>query len=97
MNPVTIKPNDPCYQNLLAVAQILQATSITNSKYIVSDVYYDFGQDWMWTTICRIGHSECQILSPRQWEDIILADSVDDLFKCVNDIRHGKWFGDTCK
>lgn len=97
MDPHCIRSTESGYNKLNAVASVLTACSKSNATYVVRDVYYDLGLDWMWTTICREGYRDCQILSPRQWEDIILADSVDDLFKCVNDIRHGKWFCDTCK
>lgn len=94
MQPKTLKVYDHEYKNLLAVAAVLQATSKNKARYLVEDVYFDLGQDWAWTTICREGYMDCQILSPRQWEDIICANTVEDIFKCVNDIKGGKYFND---
>ena len=39
------------YKNLQAVASMLTATSKNGYIYQVENVYLDFGQDWMWTTI----------------------------------------------
>lgn len=94
MNPKVIKRSDRAYENLLAVAAVLQATSKNEAKYVVRDVYFDFGQNWMWTTICREGYHDCQILSPRQWEEIILSTAASDLFECVKDIQEDKYFND---
>ena len=94
MNPKVIKRSDRAYENLLAVAAVLQATSKNKAKYIVRDVYFDLGQNWMWTTICREGYRDCQILSPRQWEEIILSTTASDIFECVKDIQEDKYFND---
>ena len=89
-----IKAYEPCYQNLLAVAALLQATSAHGARYIVEDVYLDYGQNWMWTTICREGYMDCQVLNPREWQEIILADSIDEICKAAKMVKDGKWFND---
>ena len=90
----TLNRSEKAYKNMVAVAKMLEAVSANDAQYTVQDVYFDFGQDWMWTTICRRGYSECQILSPRQWKDIIFAETIEDLTACANDIRNDKYFGD---
>lgn len=48
----------------------------SEGKYcVVDDIYFDFGQDWMWTTLVvgRTSGSSYQIY-PRDWEDIIEGD-----------------------
>lgn len=94
MNPKVIMRTDDAYEKLLAVAAVLQATSKNKARYAVREVYFDLGQDWMWTTICREGYSACQILSPRQWEMIITASNAEELFECVKYIQSDKYFMD---
>ena len=92
MEKRVIRINEREYKKFEAVAKMLEAMSEKGARYIVKDVYLDFGQDWMWTTICRTGEWGCQILSPRQWEDIMMAQTSQDLAKIVDDIRAGKYF-----
>lgn len=82
------------YLKLELVAKALEMESPNNAKYIVEDVYLDFGQNWMWTTICRYGYKECQVLYPRDWENIMMAETAEELIDIVKDIRSGKFFGD---
>jgi hypothetical protein len=100
MQPTIIEVFDPDYTKLCAVAKVLEAFSQNNAQYLVDNVYFDYGQDWFWTTICRRGRrggkhvSDCQILSPRQWENILMSESPEELFKCIEDIRNDKYFND---
>lgn len=94
MNPTTIKVNEFGYKNLVAAAGMLAAFSKNNARYVVRDVYFDLGQNWMWTTICREGYNDCQVLSPREWENIIFSTNVNELAEAVKDIQNGKYFSD---
>lgn len=94
MNPHCIRRTESGYDKLNSVANVLTTFSKNNATYVVRDVYYDLGLDWMWTTICREGYSECQVLSPREWEDIIFSSNVNELAKAVEDIQNGKYFND---
>lgn len=89
-----IKVYEPEYSNFKAVAALLEATSPNGARYIVEDVYLDYGQNWMWTTICREGYMDCQVLNPREWELVYMADSLDDLYKAAKEIKNGKFFND---
>lgn len=80
------------YKKLETVAKMLEMMSENGTKYIVKDVYLDYGQDWMWTTICRLGEHSCQILSPREWEDIMMAQTTQDIAKIVDEIRADRFF-----
>ena len=82
------------YKKLEMVAEMLQMMSPNNATYKVEDVYLDFGQDWMWTTICRYGFRECQVLSPREWKEIMIAETPQELAKIAEEIRNDKYFGD---
>ena len=76
------------------IAASLALESKHNAEYKVEDVYLDFGAGWLWTTIVRHGYRECQILDPREWHMIMDAESLADLIKAVDFIRHGEYFGD---
>ncbi len=94
MTERVIKPNEPYYKKLKAVAATLEMLSPNGASYIVEDVYLDYGQKWMWTTICRRGYHDCQILSPRDWNDIMCIETADDLALVIDHIRTDKYFAD---
>lgn len=94
MTERTIKPDEKEYKKLETVAKVLELFSEHNAKYIVKDVYLDYGQDWMWTTICRRGWHDCQVLSPRDWKEIMAIENENDLALVVSRIRTGKYFND---
>lgn len=84
--------DEKAYKTMEAVAHMLMATSKNGTHYTVEDCYLDMGQDWTWTTICRVGEWACQVLSPRQWGDIVKAETPLDLARCVDDIKSGEYF-----
>ena len=88
LNPVT---DANLYNRFEAIASILTAYSPHNAVYMVEDVYLDYGQNWVWTTIVRKGYNECQILCPRDWQRIIEADTMEKLFDIVKDIVNDKY------
>ncbi len=90
----TLKPDEIGYKKLKAVAAALEMLSKNNASYVVRDVYLDLGQDWMWTTICREGYRDCQILSPRDWRDVMVIETADDLALVVDHIRNDDYFND---
>lgn len=94
MNPKRIEPMTFQYKNLIAVAAMLEAVSPNGATYVVEDVYFDLGQDWMWTTICRRGYRDCQVLCPRDWELVVMAQTVADLAAAAESIRNDRYFGD---
>ena len=97
MNPKVIEKGTQEYKNLQAVAAMLEAVSPNEAKYVVEDVYFDYGQDWMWTTICRRGYSECQVLNPREWEYILACRGIDTLAKAAKAVIDDEYFGDKVK
>ena len=86
--------DEQAYKNMQAVAGVLTINSPKGYYYRVKNVYLDFGQDWMWTTICREGEHACQILSPRQWKMIVEADDPMSRLNCVVDLIHGDYWCD---
>ena len=94
MNPKVIFPEEREYRKLEAVAAMLETRSPNGAIYEVKNVYFDFGQDWMWTTICRRGFHDCQVLTPRDWNNILLAETPHELADAAEAIVNGDWFGD---
>lgn len=84
------------YQKLEAVAGMMTAFSTRDKRYTVEVTYFDFGQDWKWTTIIehdkggRGWLSSCQALNPAEQEKILYGD-IDEVMKVVKDIATKKW------
>ena len=74
-----VQPDSREYQLLKKVAKKLNQDSSNKHKYYVKDVYLDYGQDWMWTTICD-ETAQCQVLSPRQWKEILNEEKSEEEF-----------------
>lgn len=94
MTERTLNANEREYKNMMAVAKMLEALSPNEAIYEMKDVYLDLGADWMWTTICRRGFRDCQILCPRDWKAICMADTAAELAEIVDRIRADKYFAD---
>ena len=88
----TYAPDTDEYARLKTASVVLTAVSPKHITYTVEDTYFDFGQDWMWTTI--IDSRDVQILSPRDWEEVVLATTADELLDAVKNIMNDKYFGD---
>ena len=79
------------YKRLEAAGRLIEAE--TGCPVIVKDVYFDFGQDWMWTTLVAkpVGRMEFQILCPRDYKKIVAGD-IDEYIEAVKTvIREGRW------
>lgn len=88
----TYEPNSTGYKNLKMAAEMMQFLSEKNRRYIVENCMFDDGMGWEWTTIIRKGlHDkwDSQVLIPSDHERIINANSLEELFKVVTDIRAG--------
>ena len=95
MTERVIRRDEPEYKKLVAVASALAMLSPNNAVYRVEDVYLDFGQKWMWTTISKKEDwCDVQILCPRDWKLIMEIETADDLAKIVNQIRSNEYFSD---
>ena len=66
------------YNRLAKVADALTAISEHGTSYKVKDVYFDLGQNWMYTTIIAypVNSGNYQALSPREQEDALTADTI---------------------
>lgn len=72
----------------------LTALSPNGATYAVEDTYFDYGQDWMWTTIIRHGFRECQVLDPSEWQAVVSCDSFSELEEVIDRIRNSRYFSD---
>lgn len=87
------KKDEPEYKKLEAAAELLTKKSPRGYTYYVGETYFDFGQNWIWTTIlCKGGQwGSYQALSPRTQGLIIESE---DLESAVAEILNGKFCPD---
>lgn len=98
MTERVIKREEREYKKLQVVAKLLEIESPNGRRYTVEDVYLDAGQDWMWTTIISHGgFMEYQVLNPREWKEIMAAETAKEIAECVDRIRNGEYFSDKVK
>lgn len=92
MQPCILQPNSAEKNNLEITAVMLTKFNKFNRTYTVEDVYFDFRQDWKWTTI--IAHKsetgdclvEYQAVNPKEWNDIISANTANDLMNFITSL-----------
>ena len=85
------------FDNLMAVAKVLEATSKNGYLYTVEGCWEDYGAGMYWETIIQCeadGTHRCQILSPREHEMISMATNAKELFEAVERIKNGEYFHD---
>lgn len=77
------------------IAHILTGLSPRGYHYRVGETYFDYGQDWVWTTVLCDGgnYGGYQALSPAAQEEVILSDIVD-LASIAQKILRGKFCPD---
>ena len=86
------------YKALNVAAAVLTAKSPNGYRYYVGETYFDYGQDWKWTTVLCEGDSwgGYQALNPREQEDILLGD-VNDIPKVCDEVLSDKFCPDKKK
>ena len=76
-----VLPQDSAeYSNMEAFCKILNNDSPNKYHYRVGETYLDFGQNWVWTTILN-DTTGGQVLTPREWLDIVNGENLFDLAK----------------
>lgn len=93
MEPCIVKPEQMEYTALRLAANGLTFKSPNRVYYTIEDVYFDYGQDWMWTTIVahRPDGDSWQALTPAQWEKLMMAENVGEVADIVEEIRGDKF------
>ena len=82
------KKNSERYDKLAMAAALLTNRSPNFWTYSVGETYFDYGQDWKWTTIlCNGGgHGGYQALTPKEQEMILLSETCDQMRDTVDEI-----------
>jgi len=94
------KKDSPEYVLLNKAALILMFKSPKRYQYYVGETYFDFGQDWKWTTVlCSTGEGgvcgSYQALNPREQAEILDSDgSLESISKIVDGILSDKFCPD---
>ena len=94
MTERTLLPYENEYSKLQAVAMMLHTCTKKHGDYYVADTYLDYGLNWKWTTIIKGGADSHQVLSPKQWQDIMECETPIELAQCAEGIMNGKYFLD---
>lgn len=78
MNAIKVFENGtPERERLEKAAIMLSVTSPHGTIYSVEEVYFDLGQDWMWTTIIANNKdTHYQALSPREQETLLFTENI---------------------
>ena len=78
-NTIKIFPRDSKEHKLLELAAALLTVKSPNQyRYYVGETYFDYGQDWKWTTIlCEDGSHGYQALSPKA-QELILNEQIEE-------------------
>ena len=83
------RPHTPEYNKLSRAAAILNAAT-EGRRYYVDDTYFDYGQDWKWTTIlCERDGTKWgayQALYPVDQERILNAENGADFIGAVKKV-----------
>lgn len=81
------------HKRLELAAQLMTMFSRHGYQYYVEDeVYFDYGQDWKWTTILvNTNGATVQVCSPRDQASLILASSPAQLGAVIEDMWADKF------
>lgn len=88
----------PERSRLELVASILTKESGKGRKYEVKDTWMDYGSQLAWTTIIYTDPDDnygVQILSPKEWADLLNAEDDDELNQVIDQITSGEYWSDT--
>ena len=78
-------------KQLEKAAKLMTEKSRRGYQYYVGETYFDFGQNWKWTTILT---DDFQALYPTEQEAIILSDTPEELEAAVDEYFRGKYCPD---
>lgn len=88
----------PERSRLELVASILTKESGKGRKYEVKDTWMDYGSQLAWTTIVYTDPDDnygVQILSPKEWADLLNAEDDDELNQVIDQITSSEYWSDT--
>lgn len=81
----TFSPESDEYKKLDVAAKLLTVKSPRRYNYRVGETYFDFGQNWVWTTVLCDGGDwgGYQALNPRNQEAVIEADNLEAVVDAI--------------
>ena len=86
------------YQKLERLAMCLTLKSPNGFRYRVGVTYFDYGQNWKWTTVlCDNGDAwgGYQALNPREQDEILFSDgSFEDVCRIADGVLSDKFCPD---
>lgn len=96
MNAIkTFDYTTPEYKRLQKSAVMLTEASEHGTFYRVETIYFDYGQDWLWTTL--VAHTadgnSYQALSPREQEDLLFTENI---FEALHKVTTGHSWTNYC-
>lgn len=75
-------------------AYLMENKSPNHWRYIVSDTYFDLGQNWRWTTILYLGKNSGQALTSAWQRKILSAEKFTEIEEIVEEYFADKYCGD---
>lgn len=84
--PKIIEKNTKEFDNLEKAVKLL-SKAVTTIDFKIGTTYFDYGLDWLWTTIIaykKRSNDSWQYLNPRDWSDIINAENSEDIKNAIN-------------
>ena len=90
-------------ERLEKLAVVLTIKSPRHYQYYVGETYFDFGQNWKWTTVlCDTGErgvtGSYQALNPANQEAVLLCDgSLEKIAEVADAVLGGKYCPDRIK
>ena len=86
----------PMYEKLEIVAMMLTNRSPLGYNYKVGETYFDFGQDWKWTTIiAEKEYDSYQALNPKEHKEIFLANTYEEFTHIAENILGDRYCPDS--
>ena len=97
MKPDILKLGSKERRNLEIAAQLLTNFDSRPRVYHVENIYFDIREQQMWTTIVVCDYEKdsnsvsfsWQILDPKEWENIVTANTIEELMETVS-LIHSK-------
>ena len=78
--------NNYCNKNFELAVDMLRFI-IPENKFTIEETYLDYGAGMKWETITsssyRNGGTDYQMLSPRDWDELYMAETVFDIARIV--------------
>ena len=79
--------NNPCNRKNFEMAVAMLRFIVPETKFTVEETYLDYGAGMKWETIIATrdwnGGTDYQMLSPREWDELYMADTVFDVAQIV--------------